>query len=300
MSVPHANDRTVAVVGARSEIGQHLLPMLRDAGWQVRAISSRPPQGVGVAGIDWYRRDVAAQAFPQTRAWIFIAPIWIVPDWFDRMKAGGAHRVVAVSSTSVTTKTDSSTDAERRTVARLTQGETALRDWAQAQGVGWTVLRPTLIWGGGSDKNISDIARVARRLGFLPMPGGGRGLRQPIHTADVAAACAGALHSDTASGHSYDIPGGETLSYAEMARRACIAATGRARLLRLPVWSARAAIRAGRRLKGNTHWTPDMIDRINRDMVFDAAPAKRDLGHSPRGFAPVHSDVRRDVVRGER
>ncbi len=61
------------------------------------------------------------------------------------------------------------------------------------QGVEWVILRPTLIYGHGRDKNITEIARFIRRFGFFPLLGKANGLRQPIHVEDVAEACFAAL-----------------------------------------------------------------------------------------------------------
>ena len=75
----------------------------------------------------------------------------------------------------------------------LEQGEDALRKWAELNRVQWVILRPTLIYGYGQDKNVSEIARFVRRFGFFPLIGKAQGLRQPVHADDVAEACKAAL-----------------------------------------------------------------------------------------------------------
>jgi hypothetical protein len=39
------------------------------------------------------------------------------------------------------------------------------------------------------------------------------------------------------------------------------------------------------------HWTVEMAERMNRDLVFDHADATRDLGFSPRPFALSPEDL---------
>mgnify|MGYP002620180434 CR=1 FL=1 len=83
----------------------------------------------------------------------------------------------------------------------------------------------------------------------------------------------------------YDLPGGETLSYREMVARVLAALRPPRRLWVLPgplfalaAWTAR-----GLRLHDAG---PAVLARMRQDLVFDAGPARRDLGYAPRGFAP--------------
>ncbi|MDI6746185.1 MAG: hypothetical protein QMD17_03475 [Rhodocyclaceae bacterium] len=84
-------------------------------------------------------------------------------------------------------------------------------------------LPPTLIYGLGRDKNIAEMARFIRRFGFFPVLGKATGLRQPIHTADVAGACLGALRAPDAANRDYNISGGETFAYRDMVARVFVA-----------------------------------------------------------------------------
>jgi hypothetical protein len=44
------------------------------------------------------------------------------------------------------------------------QGEENLKAWAESKGVEWVILLPTLIYGHGRDKNISEIIQFIRRF----------------------------------------------------------------------------------------------------------------------------------------
>lgn len=223
--------------------------------------------------------------------WICVAPIWVLPDYFAWLQAQGVRRLVALSSTSRFTKGGSSDAGEQRVAQRLAAAEDALAQWAREQGVSWTVLRPTLIYGQGRDQNIAAMARFIRRFGFFPILGQARGLRQPVHADDVAAACVAALSSPAAANRAYNLVGGETLPYREMAARV-FAALGRpVCLLPVPLWLIRLALRFVRLLPRFRHWTPAMAERMNRDLVFDGSEAVRDLGVRPRGFTLQAADV---------
>ncbi|EGW22940.1 NAD-dependent epimerase/dehydratase family protein [Methylobacter tundripaludum] len=310
----------VGVLGATSSVGTCLLPMLTEAGWQVTAFSR---SAVGQSGdrVAWRQlgfsspaplmESLAIQSGHQaattlspalSRAgeesisfWICVAPIWVLPDYFALLDAQGAKRVVVLSSTSRFTKEDSTDPEEQAIALRLTDAEARVREWAESRGVEWVILRPTLIYGLGRDKNIAEIARFIRRFGFFPLFGEANGLRQPIHVADVAGACLAALRAPCAANKAYNISGGETLTYRNMVARVFSALCRRLRLLTVPLWTFRLAVTMLRRLRRYRQWSAAMAERMNRDLVFDHADASRDLGFKPRAFVLSAEDVAHDT-----
>ncbi|GAB4060210.1 NAD(P)-dependent oxidoreductase [Uliginosibacterium sediminicola] len=274
-------ERRVGVLGASSLVGEWLLPMLVEAGWQVEAFSraaARAPQ----PALRWQGLPIRAQA--QIAHWICVAPVWVLPEHLEAMRAAGARRIVALSSTSRFTKGESSDAYEQSVVRRLSEGEETLQRWASEHGIEWVILRPTLIYDQARDQNIGAIARLIRRLHCFPLFGAAAGLRQPIHAQDVAAASMAALTATQAPGHAYNISGGETLSYREMVCRVFAALGRRPRLLRIPLRLFRVAMACVRVLPACRHWSSGMAERMNRDLVFDHSDAARDLGFAPRPF----------------
>ena len=288
--------RQISVLGATSLVGACLLPLLTQAGWQVTAYSRRAAQPAGER-LSWRRiKDAPSPApFPVREGnspdWICVAPIWVLPEHFALLEAQGAQRVVVLSSTSRFTK-DASSDPEEQAVARrLAAAEARVQAWAESRGVEWVILRPTLIYGLGRDKNVAEIARFIRRFGFFPVFGKAEGLRQPIHAGDVAAACVAALRTPGAANHAYNISGGGTLAYRDMVARIFAALGRRPRLLTVPLWVFSLAVGALRRLPRYRHWSAAMAQRMNRDLVFDHSAATRDFAFRPRAFAPSIEDV---------
>jgi nucleoside-diphosphate-sugar epimerase len=220
-----------------------------------------------------------------------MAPIWAIQQHFQLLEAYGARRVVALSSTSTLTKSASSDPEEQAVAQRLVNAEAAFQSWAQSRNVDWVILRPTLIYGLGRDKNISEIARIIRRFGFFPFFGKANGQRQPIHAADVAGACLGALLTPGAANRAYNISGGETLSYREMVVRVFAALGRRPRLLTVPLWAFRLAVTMLRCLPRYQQWSAAMAERMNQDLVFDHTEAARDFGFKPMGYALTADDL---------
>lgn len=281
------DERRVGVLGATSLVGEFLLPLLVRAGWRVTAFSRRHVDRMG-QDIVWKQIAPSPQPSPARGEgvgnWVCVAPIWVLPDYFDWLKASGARRVVALSSTSRFTKGDSSDRDEQAVAQRLSQSEARLQTWAKENGIEYVILRPTLIYGGGRDKNISEIARFICRFKFFPLLGRARGLRQPVHAEDVAAACLAALETEGASSRAYNLSGGETLTYREMVNRVFAALGRRPSLLCVPLWIFGVAVKCLRLLPRYRHWSIAMAERMNRDLVFGHAEATRDLGFSPRPF----------------
>jgi nucleoside-diphosphate-sugar epimerase len=217
----------------------------------------------------------------------------VLPEHFTLLERAGARRLVMLSSTSRFTKSDSSDASERAIALRLSGAEDSLRRWAESKNIEWVVLRPTLIYGRGRDKNIAEIARFIRRFGFFPLIGQGMGLRQPVHAEDVASACVGALESTVAVNRAYNLSGGETLAYREMVARVFVALRRHPRLVKVPRHFFRMAVRGIRLLPGYHHWTPAMVERMNHDLVFDHTDAARDFSFSPRSFYLAPEDLPR-------
>ncbi len=80
------------------------------------------------------------------------------------------------------------------------------------------------------------------------------------------------------------VPGGETLSYRDMVARIGAATGRRALLLPLPVAALSALIAVLRRSPRFRGLSPDMALRMQQDLCFDSAEARRDFGYAPGPF----------------
>jgi nucleoside-diphosphate-sugar epimerase len=260
---------SVGVLGATSFVGRALMPRLERDGWRVVPVSrSGSPASPDEKEIPF---------------WIALCPIWAVPEHFARLEAHGARRLVALSSTSRFTKHASADAAEREVAQKLASAEEAVQAWGTARGISTVILRPTLIYDGLHDKNITRIAAFIRRRGWFPVLGAASGLRQPVHVDDVAAACAAALTAGC-SEPAYDLSGAETLSYRDLVGRVAKAVGGNPRVVAFPRWVFRAVVPVLRRLPSLRGISLGMFDRMNDDLVFDHSAARRDLGFRPRAF----------------
>jgi nucleoside-diphosphate-sugar epimerase len=275
------------VIGARSLIGRRMREAVADWPGEVRFTSRRPLSGQSlIFDLDDPARFDPGLDFSHV---VMCSPIWLAHEAvLQRLVELGMKRLIAFSSTSRLTKGASPEPAEREVVERLAQGEATIVDFCPKHGVAYTILRPTLIYDEGQDENVSRIASLIRKLGFFPVCGPATGLRQPVHARELARAAVQALPAQAAFDQSYNLSGGEALTYRAMVER-IFRGLGRKPLivsLPLEVWGFALGVldwlRPNKTLKRNIN----MAARMNVDLWFDHAPASHDFGYAPGPFAP--------------
>jgi nucleoside-diphosphate-sugar epimerase len=272
------------VCGATGIVGGYIVRQIVQSGARPLALSRLPHQSPTV---DWFQGDLAtpgAIKFPAFEQLFCTAEIGLLADAIPKIYAPSLKRVVAFTSTSIITKIESEIAEERELLQRLVDGEHRLITACERHGVGWTILRPTIIYAEGRDGNISRLARLIENVGFLPLMGSGAGLRQPVHAEDLAIGAIQAAASRAASNKTYALPGRETISYREMVGRIFDALGKPRRIISVPPLLWRAGFALAKPFFPNANTA--MGARMAKDMVFDADPAVRDFGWQPRGFYP--------------
>ena len=239
-------------------------------------------------GVDWFRGDLARPdtlKFPAYATLYCTADAVLLANALPQLFNPSLRRIVAFSSTSVITKQDSELAAERAAIKKLADAERRIAAACEQHNVGWTILRPTLIYAEGRDTNITPLSRLIRRFGFMPLVGGGPGLRQPVHAEDLAIGALAAASSRVAINKVYSLPGGETLTYREMIGRIFDGMRLPRRTISVPPSLWRAGFILAKPLFPGANVA--MGTRMMKDMTFDSTPAVRDFGWNPRAFNPV-------------
>jgi nucleoside-diphosphate-sugar epimerase len=274
----------LVVLGGDGLVGKFLAALL----------SARGEQGVIVS-----RRQIAVPdgfrliPTPELREGRWMAPRNAVvlstwPIWhLQTVLAGvsGARQIIALGSTSLFGKADSKDSAEASVVKLLRDGEARLREQVASAGQHWTILRPTLIYDGKSDGNVTQIARLLVRCGLFVIAGKAIGRRQPIHAEDVARAMIASIDRQEMFDCALNIGGGEILSYRQMVDRIHHAVGGRGRVIALPLALCRLLVRFVH-LFGIKHVSAGMFERMADDLIFDDDQSASRLGITMRGFQP--------------
>ncbi len=280
--------KNVLVFGLSGQVGAALLAHgFGDA--RLLAVSRRPREAIG--GVTW--RLGSLEQMPDIGGdfdvILGLGPLDAFARWFDGSGLR-PRKVIALGSTSVNSRADSSDAGERAQAACLQKAEAILGRACAMRGCALQLLRPTLIYGRGLDHSLSRLAGLARRHGLVLLPGKAAGLRQPVHVDDVAAAVARLLQEGKDESFALDLPGGERLRFDEMLSRVLAVAAPRAWVVYLPAFLIKFALRGAAKLGVAEHVDEAFVSRIGRDQVFDAAPAVHRIGWKPRGFQPMRED----------
>ena len=274
------------IFGATSLVGRHLARRLSEGGFEGVCLSRRKGRGwyETPPGFAW--QTLCAEdrlSVPASAVLFSLAPIPALPALLGRTT--GPDRLIALSTSSVYFKAESSDPDERRLVQALKRAESEVESLCAARTIAWTIFRPTLVYDPGHDRNITAIAAFARRFGVFPVAWPGTGRRQPVHADDVAQAMTAAASVPEARGAIFDLPGGETLTYRTMVRRTIRSSGRRPFLLYLPLGLARLAFGAWRAATG-AEYSAAALERMNMDLTLDPAPVGQALGIACRPFRP--------------
>jgi nucleoside-diphosphate-sugar epimerase len=189
-----------------------------------------------------------------------------VPGLVRQLEAAGIRRAVFVSTTAIFTSLPTSSRAIRL------EAEAAV----ESSRLDWTLLRPTMIYGTGRDRNISRLLRFLKRWPVFPLCG--NALWQPVHVDDLAAGVVAAFDSQTSVGRAYNLAGAKPIRFAALLRTAARAVRRQVVLVPVPLAVAVVAARL-------THVvSPEQIRRLAEDKAFSYSYAARDFGFAPRSF----------------
>lgn len=268
---------SIIVFGASGPVGGFLLGQL-PADQRIHAVSREHHTG----SQNWIRADLndANVAWPDADVVISLGPLDAFAQWLQVASPRTLRRVIALSSMSAESKRDSTDPRERELAARLRDAEARALDTCHCRNIACTLFRPTLIYGAGTDRSLAPIARFARRWRILPIPVGAIGLRQPIHAADIACACASVLTVPATFGRIYPLGGGERLQFDAMMQRLRHASPG----FVLPVAVPLPFLRFAARYLPSGSFSMAMVARMRKPLIADNTEAIRDFAFEPRKF----------------
>lgn len=279
-------DKTILITGGSSQIGICTIGRLLAGDAKVVAIRHKTDVYFEHPNLTWVDADLKKGDFDLGEAkpeiLIHAAPIWLLKDSLSAFFNARIRHIIAFSSTSVFVKIYSGNQNERKMVKRLEEAELNLAERCAKAGASFTILRPTMIYGLGLDENVTQIAEFARRYHFFPIYPPAQGRRQPVHADDLAQISLKIMENKKTCNKSYNIGGGEVLSYQAMVERIFYALGQRPHIIRLKYlpelldfigkWFC------GGRING------EMARRMNSDMLFLDSEMHRDFTFRMRGF----------------
>jgi len=217
---------TIAILGANGVYARHLIPRLRQAGYEVRAIVRRPETagvaracGCEIRVADVFDGEALTKALAGCTIGVNLATSLPGPSgrgdfdrndvlraegtsqWVRSCAQAGVRRVIQQSIGMVSASGDSSwsdenavfqstedTTASRAIAACLTMEETI-----RSSGLEWMILRGGLFYGPGT--GFDDAWHARAQAGKLRLPGDGLDYVSLVHIADMAAATVAATRA---------------------------------------------------------------------------------------------------------
>ena len=284
----------ILITGANGVVGHALQQVLDESTYL--PVSRQPKSG-------WLCWDLE-QEFNCSQAittLIHCAPIWLLPKHLSPLVDSGVTQLIVFSSSSVISKQASDDPQEQRLVSLLQTAEDQILAFCRQHKLELSILRPSMIYGYGMDQNVSHVARFIRRFGFAFVAGKAEGLRQPVHSLDLADACLRLIENfkkkstrtnassqlDTADSTTeqtvYTLAGGEQIAYRQMVVRIALGLGQKPRVYGIPLIVLRSALRLASLLR-RFDYTPNMANRMQDDLIYDNAAAIQAFGFSPQAF----------------
>lgn len=277
------------ITGANCDVGDYLLERISRSGAQCVAPFRTRPGPSSLDGIHWLSSEYFTKAptpdLPVFNRWVNLAPIWTVEQFYPFLNETFPDKVIAISSTSIEVKADSSDGYENHTVSMLREGERKLHSMVKKHGANYVIFRPTMIYGGPRNRNVNLIKRIIKTLRFFPIVGHGEGNRQPIHADDVAHACELVLPRKFEN-KTYSIGGAEVLNFREVVERTFDSLGLPRRFVSVSNSIATLALRVVKWIPGFRGISYGLIARLSKDQIFSNREAMDDFGFSPRKFEP--------------
>lgn len=284
------NSQGVLLTGASSQIGVFVIPRLVRAGFRVIAVSrnGKPEAFPSFKRVEWLNVSDAIEAAESCQFMLSAGPLELAKEFL--VSCGQFQKAVVFSSSSVETKQDSDNRAERNQIQDMVKLESELRSISDNSGLPLVIFRPTIIYGCGMDTNISRLATLISRFGFMPVNGKAAGLRQPVHADDLAKVAITAILCEDDLPQVLNLTGGDTLSYSDMVGKIFEALGKPVRLLHLPQALFVLLVNIASNFKSMGGINSEMVRRQRLDLVFEDRQARQLLDYNPRPFAPVARD----------
>lgn len=263
--------RRVLVVGATGFTGRRVVAALVAAGHDVVAFVRPTSDAAAVRALgtpvvegDLDRPESLERALVGRDAVACAASLGFghAPGIVEAMRRAGVTRSVLLGTTAVRTTLPAKSKAVRLEAERV----------VLADGVGATLLRPTMIYGAPGDRNLERLVRFVRRWPVVPVLGRGTALVQPVHVEDVAAAVAAVLARDGLAGRAFDVPGPAPLTFEALVRTVAAVLCRRRVFPHVPAFVGRLVA------------SREQVARLAEDKDADPRPAAEAFGWAPRAF----------------
>jgi len=294
----------VVVTGGSGFIGGHVVRHLVSEGHSVVALSRKAPSdarrvpgatyAVGVDIAD--ATTLTAEQFEGAEAVVHL--VGIIQErgrlqTFERIHVTGTRNVVARAKESSDCKKVvylSAIGADSNAGAHYSRTKAAAEALVGGSGLPFTIIRPSIVLGG--DGEFVDQMKALVKSGglpvdapfpFIPVPGSGRNLFQPIFVDDLAACIGKAINLSVAVDATIEVGGPTQVSFNALLDAFAAALGIRKPKLHVPI-PILMLVAPLMGILPNPPVTRDQLKNLGRDNICDLGQMRKQLGVDPIGF----------------
>lgn len=251
----------------RSEAAKHKLVLLRE----------KNKEKLDMAGGNLYSADSLIYGLKGIDMAIYMVRLEyvdFVKNFLDAAGKCGLKRAVFISSTTALLPTEN----------KFKKLKLEAEDLIKRSGLIYTILRPTMIYGGCGDNNFYKMLNFIKNKGFFVIFGSGKNLIQPIHVDDVAGAILSVLDNPAAFNKTYEICGEGALEYDEMLKIVRKKLKRNFRIIKLPIGASKFAVNIYKKIVKKSDFNSDQIEHMKIDSAYSYSEAQKDFGFNPIAF----------------
>lgn len=161
-----------------------------------------------------------------------------------------------------------------------------------------TILRPTMIYGTISDRNVASFIKMVDALPVMPVVNNAMYELQPVHFMDLGRAYYDVLVNEKITGgHDYILSGGEEILLRDMLIEIGAYLSKRMRFISVPFPIAYAGAWMIYILTAGRKDLREKVQRLCEPRVYPHEEATRDFGYSPRTFRSAIGDEVREYLQ---
>ena len=287
----------VVVTGAAGLVGQNLVLMLKELGYENVVAIDKHAGNLEVlrglaSGVETVVADLAVPGSwegrfdPESVVVVLHAQITGKhPQEFVRnnieatkrlleaIRARGARFIVHVSSSVVVSVAHDD----------YTRTKEAQEKLVAESGLPHCILRPTLMFGWFDPKHLGWLSRFMEKTPVFPIPGDGKFMRQPLYIRDFCRALVWAIEHQP-DGRVYDVVGAQRIDYVDIIRLIRKVKGLHTRIVHIPTGLFRALLRTYALFSSRPPFTADQLDALSAGDDFNGVDTEAVFGFRQTPF----------------
>jgi nucleoside-diphosphate-sugar epimerase len=164
-----------------------------------------------------------------------------------------------------------------------TRTKIAQENLVKESGFGFSILRPTLMFGWFDPKHLGWLARFMKTVPIFPIPGDGKFMRQPLYNRDFCRAVAWCMEHQP-NGMTYDIVGSEEVDYIDIIRTIREVQRARTALVHIPYGLFHRLLRLYSLFSRQPPFTADQLEALAAGDRFTGVDFQKTFGFRPTPF----------------